>query len=149
MKTLFRLPLAVVLFASACLPAMADGVVTTGIVESVSLPQGTMTVRSDQTKRPMVFFGLGAAMLVNGNNGPATLADLKAGIPVTVRYAARGKDWYVEKITYGDTKDTPAATGTATKAAVDAGNVAPKTTVPAIPVQKGTSAAPLSGPSNR
>src|SRR4051794_22243123 len=60
MNFLTRLPLAAALvFTAWTLPAQAqDDRVSTGIVEGVSLENGTMTVRSDQTQRPMTFFGI-------------------------------------------------------------------------------------------
>jgi hypothetical protein len=143
MKTFLRLPLAAALCLSAwALPAQAqDGRVTTGIVESVSLENGTMTVRTDQTQRPMIFSGIGAAMLVNGKGKPPTITDLKPGIPVTVRYASKNKVWYVEKIIYGDETQTPAATGTATGTSGAAAT--PQTVVPSIPVEREVKPAPV------
>jgi hypothetical protein len=148
MNTLSRLAfVAVSVFSAWALPARAqDGRVTTGIVEAVSLENGTMTVRTDQTQRPMIFSGIGSAMLVNGRGGTPTLGDLKAGIPVTVRYAVRNKQWYVEKIVYGDEAAVPAATGTATGGAAAGsagGATTPATVVPSIPVERSTNAAPV------
>jgi hypothetical protein len=110
MNTLLRLSLAASLFLGvSSVPALAqvEGRVTTGVIEKVSADTGVMTVRTEQTQRPMTFYGIDKAMLEHTLGKQPTLTDLAPGMAVTIRYAARGQQWFVDKITYGETAPGP------------------------------------------
>ena len=131
MNTLLRLSLAASLFlgfSSAPALAQAEGRVTTGVIEKISTDTGVMTVRSQQTQRPITFYGIDKAMLVHTLGKQPMITDLAPGMPVTIRYAARGKQWFVDKITYGESAPGPGIlNGNATPTNVTG------TTAPAIP----------------
>jgi hypothetical protein len=146
MKSLLSLPLAFsLLFAALTVPLTAQEPVTTGIVQSVDAQTGAMTVLSDQTKKPITFLGTNRAMLVRTRGEPPQFADLKAGMQVTVQYAVRNDQWYVEKVFFGDADIASAPSGISTAAkeaaAAKQGVQAPaalppvQTVSPAVPVR--------------
>lgn len=154
MNMLLRLSLAAsLLLGVSSTPALAqvEGRVTTGVIEKISPDTGVMTVRTQQTQRPMTFYGIDKAMLEHTLGKQPTITDLAPGMPVTIRYAVRGKQWFVDKITYGESAPGPGIlTGNTTptnSTGVTAPNV-PATVSPApqpvVPTQS-TSRTPLGG----
>jgi hypothetical protein len=142
MNTLLRLLLAALLLlgvSSATALAQAEGRVTTGVIEKISPETGVMTVRSQQTHRPLTFYGVDKAMLVHTLGKQPMITDLAPGMQVTIRYAARGKQWFVDKITYGE-----AAPGPGTLTGNSAVTNTTGTTAPAIPPTLNTQK-PVSG----
>ncbi len=110
MKTLLSL-FALALLLAPPLASAQEGAVTTGIIEAIDAAAGTMTVRSDQMLKPVTFHGIGAAILINASGKPALTNDMAVGMPVTINYAVRNKQWYVSKIVFSETR---AAGGTGT-----------------------------------
>lgn len=123
MKTIFRLLLITsLLLLGSALPSWAQNV-TTGVIERIAPETGVLTVRSTQTQRPITFYGMDRAMLVQAQGRTPSLKDLVPGMSVTVQYAVRNKQWFVDKLIYGD--EQPA--GTTTTAPLP-----PKTSVPPV-----------------
>jgi hypothetical protein len=134
MKTIFRLSLvALLLLLGSALPAWAQNV-TTGTIERISPDTGVLTVRSNQTKRPVTFYGMDKAMLVQAQGRTPSLKDLAPGMSVTVQYAVRNNQWFVDKLIYGDEQPGGAA-------AVPP--LPPHTTVPPVAPTRNISPVPL------
>jgi hypothetical protein len=80
--------------------ARAQEPVTTGVVTEVIPKTGVLTVLSDQTHKPVTFYGAGKSNIFSTDGAPAQLVDLTVGRQVTVRYAERNGAWYIEKIMF-------------------------------------------------
>lgn len=82
---------------------LADAqVVTTGIVTAVESNTGLVTVRSDQTRRPMYFREMNRAKIMRSSGTPARLDDVWPGMRVTISYAQRAGRWYVGHLAIPD-----------------------------------------------
>jgi hypothetical protein len=77
---------------------LAQEPVSTGIIQGVVPKAGTLTIRSDQTTRPITFYGMDRANIFTADGKPALIGDLQPGIKVTVQYAIKGERWYISKV---------------------------------------------------
>lgn len=137
MKTFFRLSLlASLLLLGSALPSWAQNV-TTGVIEQIAPETGVLTVRSAQTKRPITFYGMDKAMLVQAQGRTPSLRDLTPGMSVTVQYAVRNKQWFVDKLIYGD--ERPAAAATTTPQGTTVAPVVPSVNVAPVPLGRNRS----------
>lgn len=85
-------------FALLTANVFAGNRVTTGKVTAVDPKAGTMTVLSDQTRRPIDYTALSRTPVQFGSGKVATLADVAVGQAVTVEYATVGKNIAVAKV---------------------------------------------------
>jgi hypothetical protein len=77
-------------------------VVTNGIVVDVSAAEGLLTVRADQSQRPVYFRNMQHAKVQRASGTPAKFEDVWPGMRVTVSYAQRGNRWYVGSVAIPD-----------------------------------------------
>ena len=99
MKTLLRSLLFAALLLLGAAPSLFAQAVSTGIIAGFQPKEGTLTIRSDQTKTLMTFFGLEKANIYTADGKVVLLKDLPLGSQVTVEYAERGdKHWYIAKV---------------------------------------------------
>lgn len=80
------------------LPSGAQETVSTGTIQGVVPQVGTLTIRSDQTTRPLTFWGMDRANIFTADGQPAVVGDLVPGMRVTVQYAVQGKRWLISKV---------------------------------------------------
>jgi hypothetical protein len=107
MKTLSLSTLAIALLTS--LSAQAQTPVSTGIVQGVGKEDGTLMLRTDQPNAaPLTFYGMDKAKIETVTGKVGTLADISAGMSVTVHYAQQANRWYVSRVLIPD----PAMAGT-------------------------------------
>ena len=78
--------------------SQAQEPVSTGTIQGFVPRAGTLTLRSDQTSRPITFYGVDRANIFTEDGQPAVIGDLQTGMKATVQYAVRGKRWYISKI---------------------------------------------------
>ena len=88
---------AAVLFA-AVPETQAQEPVSTGIIQGMVPKAGTLILRSDQTTRPITFYGMDRANIFTADGKAATVADLQPGMKATIQYAVRENRWYISKI---------------------------------------------------
>ncbi len=100
MKTfsLGSLVAAAVLWLGSITATQAQELVSTGLVQGLAPRAGILTLRSDQTSRPITFYGIDRATIFTADGQPALIGDLQPGMQATVQYAMRGKRWYISKI---------------------------------------------------
>jgi hypothetical protein len=80
-------------------PALvAQEPVSTGTIQGVVPKAGTLTLRSDQTTRPITFYGMDRANIFTADGKPALVGDLQPGMKVTIQYAIKGERWYISKV---------------------------------------------------
>ncbi len=109
MKTLVLASLSVAALVLTGGPsAFAQDPVSTGIVQGVATKTGALTIRSNETSRPITFYGMEKASIARESGTPAALADVQPGMQVTVRYAVRGDRWYINKVLLPDATSAPA-----------------------------------------
>lgn len=98
MKTLLIASLsAAALWLNGAPQAVAQEPVSTGVVQGVAPKTGVLTIRSNQTQRPVTFYGIDKATITAGQR-PALITDIQPGMLVTVQYAIRGDKWYISKL---------------------------------------------------
>ena len=97
----------------------AEVPVTTGVVTNVSRENGTLTVISEQTQRPITYFGMEKAVVQFGSGKVATIADVQVRQPVTVVYAIRDQKPYVAKIMIPDPKPVASESAASTLTAAE------------------------------
>ncbi|RYD74620.1 MAG: hypothetical protein EOP84_19600, partial [Verrucomicrobiaceae bacterium] len=100
MKTfsLSSLVAAAVLGLGSITVSQAQEPVSTGTIQGLVPRAGTLTLRSDQTSRPITFYGIDRATIFTEDGQPALIGDLEAGMKATIQYAVRGNRWYISKI---------------------------------------------------
>lgn len=98
MKTFLRpfLFVAALLFGGSSL-ALAQQV-STGIIEGYQPQAGTLTIRSDQTKGLITFFGVNKSNIYTTDGKVASIAELPLGSKVTVHFAEKDKQWFVSRV---------------------------------------------------
>jgi len=121
-----------------CPDAKAQEPVSTGIIQGTVPKAGTLTLRSDQTTRPITFYGMDRANIFTADGKAATMADLQPGLQVTIQYAVQGDRWYISKVVLPEQRNTLPAGAPV--------NVSPAATSPAardgdITTQPGSAAA--------
>lgn len=79
-------------------PQAAAQTVSTGIVQGVAPTIGAMTIRSNETARPITFYEMERATIFSEDGNPAVLSDLEPGMEITVQYAVRRNRWYISKV---------------------------------------------------
>ena len=100
---------AAALWLGSAVVSQAQEPVSTGIVQGLVPKAGTLTLRSDQTSRPITFYGMDRANIYAADGRPAVVADLQPGMQVTVQYAVRGNRWYISKVLLSEQRPAPIA----------------------------------------
>jgi hypothetical protein len=80
--------------------------VSTGVIQGLAPKAGTLTLRSDQTTRPVTFYGMDKANIFTADGKVAKIADLQPGMKATVQYAVRENRWYVSKVILAEQRNT-------------------------------------------
>jgi hypothetical protein len=92
------------------------GPISTGSVISTSPRDGLMVIQSAQTGGPITFYGMDKARVETKTGRVATLADIRAAIPVTVHYTPVDGRWYVGKVIIPEPQAEPVTATTLTTA---------------------------------
>ncbi|MEA3211550.1 MAG: hypothetical protein QOE70_4607 [Chthoniobacter sp.] len=96
MKSSLALSWCAAIAAVALAPAaIAQTMVSTGVVLSTSAEKATVTIRSDQTRRQLIIPGMRGARVMYSSGKPALFGDVQSGMPVTISYAVRDGRWVV------------------------------------------------------
>ena len=114
---------------------MAQGPMHSGIIQSLSKEQGTLTLRTEKSGGgPITYYGMGKAEVLTVGGKPGTIADLAVGQRVSVFYGKQGEKWMVSRVLIAEpgTATAPAAAGAATSTTSGTA-VVPGTTTPVIP----------------
>jgi len=103
---------------------LAQGPLSTGVIDNVSKENGTLVLRGDANQpAQIVYHGMDRAQIVTATGKAATLADLKPGLQATVFYAKQGDRWVVSRVLIPDEAPLPPITEAAPailpRAAVD------------------------------
>jgi len=112
---------------------LAQGPVNTGLVQSLSKEQGTLTLRTEQSVGgSIVYHGMNKAEILTVGGKPASLADLSPGQRVSVFYKKNGDQWLVSRVLIPEPgTPSPTATATAGSAPAPTGTAAATTLAPA------------------
>jgi hypothetical protein len=99
MKTFFLNTLAIAgLSVISISLSSAQETVSTGMVESVSPKEGTLTMLSDQTHGDLTLHGLERANIFTADGKALQIVDLAQGQRVTIAYAVHDKQWFISKV---------------------------------------------------
>ena len=117
---------------------LAQGPLNTGIIQTLSKEQGTLTLRTEQSAGgPITYYGMGKAEVLTVGGKLGTIADLSVGQRVTVFYGKQGDKWVVSRVLVAE---PGTATGPATGTAAS-GTSVPSATAPAVAPETGNAAA--------
>lgn len=81
---------------------ISQGIVSTGKIVDVSKETGSLTLRSQQTVKDLVFRGLQTTPVYFSTGRRASFADIEPGKPATLYHAPSGKRWIISKIVIPD-----------------------------------------------
>src|SRR5262245_11931018 len=81
---------------------ISQGIVSTGKIVDVSKETGSLTLRSQQTVKDLVFRGLQSTPVYFSTGRRASFADIEPGQPATLCHAPSGRRWFISKIVIPD-----------------------------------------------
>lgn len=75
-----------------------SGPATTGAVVAFNQKDGTIAVRSNETGKRIIFYGMDKAQIETSDGKRSSLADVRADMPITIYYTPQGDRWFVGRV---------------------------------------------------
>jgi hypothetical protein len=121
MKTTIAYSLLAGIFAASLLAQQTEvpqSLISTGSVVSVSNQDGSLTLRVEQSGKPLLFSNMDKAPVFYADGRRATFAEIRLGEHATVYYAQAQRGWVVGKVVISNPSPPVPAVGQATPSAL-------------------------------